>query len=79
MSERKNTERTFEVVLELRYIDTHGTVIRDGIVAGGFQEAMALYRRMLDASRDTRPPVNAPCNVALHPEDYRTESEDEGG
>jgi hypothetical protein len=52
MIEKKPNERTFEVVLELRYIDTRGTVIRDGIViAGGFEEAMALYRRMLDASR----------------------------
>jgi hypothetical protein len=44
-------DRIFEVVVELRYSDG-GTVIRDGtVIAGGFEKAMALYRRMLDASR----------------------------
>lgn len=48
-------DRTFEVVLALRYIDPkRGMVMRDGIVVeGGVEKAMALYRRMLDASRDT--------------------------
>lgn len=52
MNEQPTKERAIEVVLELRYVDKQGTVIRDGIVvAGGFEKAMALYRRMLDASR----------------------------
>jgi hypothetical protein len=60
MSETKKTERTFEVVLELRYIDKdRGAVLRDGIgVVGGIEEAKALYQRML-ASRDTHASIVA--------------------